>query len=123
MEQYFRDIQNGFCRLKSAQGFKEISGAIGMISGAAGQAAGEIATMFEAMGKDSAANVIGSLGEVLSSISNIGQAFATGGPVAGAFAAVGEIFSLIGKGAQETAKHRQVLEDVMNDTIAQQKGI
>lgn len=117
----FETFKTGFADLKSAQGFKEISGAIGMISGAAGQAAGEIATMFEAMGKDSAANVIGSLGEVLSSISNIGQAFATGGPVAGAFAAVGEIFSLIGKGAQETAKHRQVLEDVMNDTIAQQR--
>ena len=117
----FETFKTGFADLKSAQGFKEISGSIGMISGAAGQAAGEIATMFEAMGKDSAANVIGSLGEVLSSISNIGQAFATGGPVAGAFAAVGEIFSLIGKGAQETAKHRQVLEDVMNDTIAQQR--
>ena len=117
----FETFKKGFADLKSAQGFKEISGSIGMISGAAGQAAGEIATMFEAMGKDSAANVIGSLGEVLNSISNIGQAFATGGTVAGAFAAVGEIFSLIGKGAQETAKHRQVLEDVMNDTIAQQR--
>lgn len=73
----FETFKTGFADLKSAQGFKEISGAIGMISGAAGQAAGEIATMFEAMGKDSAANVIGSLGEVLSSISNIGQAFAT----------------------------------------------
>ena len=117
----FETFKKGFADLKSAQGFKEISGSIGMISGAAGQAAGEIATMFEAMGKDSAANVIGSLGEVLNSISNIGQAFATGGTVAGAFAAVGEIFSLIGKGAQETAKHRQVLENVMNDTIAQQR--
>ena len=117
----FETFKKGFADLKGAQGFKEISGSIGMISGAAGQAAGEIATMFEAMGKDSAANVIGSLGEVLNSISNIGQAFATGGTVAGAFAAVGEIFSLIGKGAQETAKHRQVLENVMNDTIAQQR--
>ena len=117
----FETFKKGFADLKSAQGFKEISGSIGMISGTAGQAAREIATMFEAMGKDSAANVIGSLGEVLNSISNIGQAFVTGGTVAGAFAAVGEIFSLIGKGAQETAKHRQVLENVMNDTIAQQR--
>ena len=75
----FETFKTGFADLKSAQGFKEISGLLVLISGAAGQAAGEIATMFEAMGKDRLCpNVIGSLGEVLSSISNMGQAFATG---------------------------------------------
>ena len=49
------------------------------------------------------------------------QCHAQGGIVGGAFAAVGEIFSLIGKGAQETAKHKQTLEKIMNDTIAQQR--
>lgn len=117
----FESFKKGFADLKSAKGFKEISGAIGIISGAAGQAAGEISSMFEAMGKDRAANVVGSLGDVLNAVSNIGQAFATGGVVGGAFAAVGEIFSLISKGAQETAKHRQTLERIMNDTIAQQR--
>ncbi|MBD8001054.1 hypothetical protein [Phocaeicola faecium] len=91
------------------------------ISGAAGQAADEVSSMFEAMGKDRAANVVGSLGDVLGAVSNIGMAFAQGGIVGGAFAAAGEIFSLIGKGAQETAKHKQTLEKIMNDTIAQQR--
>lgn len=117
----FESFKKGFADLKSAKGFKDISGAIGTISGAAEQAADEVSSMFEAMGKDRAANVAGSLGDVLGAVSNIGMAFAQGGIVGGAFAAVGEIFSLIGKGAQETAKHKQTLEKIMNDTIAQQR--
>ncbi len=120
-EKIFDTFKKGFADLQSAKGFKDISGAIGTISGAAGQAANKVSSMFEAMGKDRAANVVGSLGDVLGAVSNIGQAFATGGVVGGAFAAVGELFSLFGKGAQETAKHRQTLEKIMNDTIAQQR--
>ena len=117
----FETFKKGFADLKSAKGFKDISGAIGTISGAASQAADEVSSMFEAMGKDRAANIAGSLGDVLGAVSNIGMAFAQGGIVGGAFAAVGEIFSLVGKGAQETAKHKQTLEKIMNDTIAQQR--
>ena len=117
----FETFKKGFADLKSAKGFKDISGAIGTISGAASQAADEVSSMFEAMGKDRAANIAGSLGDVLGAVSNIGKAFAQGGIIGGAFAAVGEIFSLVGKGAQETAKHKQTLEKIMNDTIAQQR--
>lgn len=117
----FESFKKGFADLKSAKGFKDISSAIGTISGAAEQAADEVSSMFEAMGKDRAANIAGSLGDVLGAVSNIGKAFAQGGIIGGAFAAVGEIFSLVGKGAQETAKHKQTLEKIMNDTIAQQR--
>ena len=117
----FESFKKGFADLKSAKGFKDISSAIGTISGAAEQAADEVSSMFEAMGKDRAANIAGSLGDVLGTVSNIGKAFAQGGIIGGAFAAVGEIFSLVGKGAQETAKHKQTLEKIMNDTIAQQR--
>lgn len=120
-DRIFDRFKKGFADLKSAKGFDETAGAIGSIAGAAGNAAHEIAGMLEVMGNDWAANVVSSLGDVLNSVSNIGQAFATGGIVGGAFAAIGEMFSLISKGAQETAKHRQVLEQVMNDTIAQQR--
>jgi len=117
----FESFKKGFADLKSAKGFKDISSAIGTISGAAEQAADEVSSMFEAMGKDRAANIAGSLGDVLGAVSNIGKAFAQGGIIGGAFAAVGEIFLLVGKGAQETAKHKQTLEKIMNDTIAQQR--
>lgn len=120
-DRIFDRFRKGFADLKSAKGFDETTGAIGSIAGAAGDAAHEIGGMLEIMGNDWAANVVSSLGDVLDSVSNIGQAFATGGIVGGAFAAIGEMFSLISKGAQETAKHRQVLEQVMNDTIAQQR--
>ena len=120
-DRIFERFKKGFADLKSTKGFDETAGAIGSIAGAAGDAAHEIGGMLEVMGNDWAANVVSSLGDVLDSVSNIGQAFATGGIVGGTFAAIGEMFSLISKGAQETAKHRQVLEQVMNDTIAQQR--
>ncbi len=120
-DRIFDRFKKGFADLQSAKGFDETAGAIGSIAGAAGDAAHEIGGILEVMGNDWAANVVSSLGDVLDSVSNIGQAFATGGIVGGAFAAIGEMFSLISKGAQETAKHRQVLEQVMNDTIAQQR--
>lgn len=116
----FEAFKKGFASLESAKGFKEISGSVGLISSAASQAAGEIGAMFEAMGRDRAANVVGGLNDVLDAVSNIGHAFASGGIVSGAFAAFTEIFSLFGKGAQEEEKHRQALENIMNETIAQQ---
>ena len=116
----FEAFKKGFASLKGAKGFREISGSVGLISSAASQAAGEIGAMFEAMGRDRAANVVGGLNDVLDAVSNIGHAFASGGIVPGAFAAFTEIFSLFGKGAQEEEKHRQALENIMNDTMAQQ---
>ena len=117
----FEAFKKGFASLESAKGFKEISGSVGLVSSAASQAAGEIGAMFEAMGRDRAANVVGGLNDVLDAVSNIGHAFASGGIVSGAFAAFTEIFSLFGKGAQEEEKHRQALENIMNETIAQQR--
>lgn len=117
----FEAFKKGFASLESAKGFKEISGSVGLVSSAASQAAGEIGAMFEAMGRDRAANVVGGLNDVLDAVSNIGHAFAYGGIVSGAFAAFTEIFSLFGKGAQEEEKHRQALENIMNETIAQQR--
>ena len=117
----FDAFKKGFASLKGAKGFREISGSVGLISSAASQAAGEIGAMFEAMGRDRAANVVGGLNDVLDAVSNIGHAFASGGIVSGAFAAFTEIFSLFGKGAQEEEKHRQALENIMNGTIAQQR--
>lgn len=117
----FEAFKKGFASLESAKGFKEISGSVGLVSSAASQAAGEIGAMFEAMGRDRAANVVGGLNDVLDAVSNIGHAFASGGIVSGAFAAFTKIFSLFGKGAQEEEKHRQALENIMNETIAQQR--
>ena len=99
----FEAFKKGFASLESAKGFKEISGSVGLISSAASQAAGEIGAMFEAMGRDRAANVVGGLNDVLDA------------------AAFTEIFSLFGKGAQEEEKHRQALENIMNETITQQR--
>ena len=57
-EEIFETFKKGFASLKSAKDFKEISGAIGTISNAASSAAGEVANLFEVMGKTSAADAI-----------------------------------------------------------------
>ena len=49
-ENIFKTFEKGFAELKGAKGAKEVSGAIGTISGAASEAAGELANMFDQMG-------------------------------------------------------------------------
>lgn len=120
-EEIFETFKKGFASLKSAKDFKEISGAIGTISNAASSATGEVANLFEAMGKTSAADAISGVESAMNAISNIGQGFAKGGIVDGIAAAVGEAANFIGKAFAANSRHKKALEAIMNETIDQQR--
>lgn len=111
-ENIFKTFQKGLAELQGAKGAKEISGAIGTIGGAAADAAGELAAMFEQMGDTQTADAISGVQQVMSAVSNIGQGFAKGGIVGGIGAAIGEAVNFIGQAFAAEARHREALKEI-----------
>lgn len=120
-EGIFTTFKKGFAELKGAKGFKEISGAIGTISGAAASATGELANMFDQMGQTDIADALNGMQQVMSAVSNIGEGFAKGGLLGGITAAVGEAINFVGQALAANARHKAALKEIMNETIAQQR--
>lgn len=120
-EKIFDTFKKGFADLQSAKGFKGISGAIGTISGAAGDAAGKLSEMFDAMGNTAVEDALGGVQQVMNAVSNIGQGFAKGGIVGGIAAAVGEAANFIGQAFAANQRHKEALKQVMNEAITQQR--
>lgn len=120
-EGIFTTFKKGFAELKGAKGFKEIAGAIGTISGASSEAAGELSKMFDEMGNTEVADALSGMQQVMSAVSNIGEGFAKGGLVGGIAAAVGEAANFIGQAFAANARHKAALKEIMNETIAQQR--
>ena len=111
-ENIFKTFEKGLAELKGASGIKEISGAIGTIGGAAADAAGELANMFEQMGDTETADAISGVQQVLGAVSNIGQGFAKGGLIGGIGAAIGEAANFIGQAFAAEARHREALKEI-----------
>lgn len=65
-----------------------------------GNFAGQMSSMFDALGNEGMTDTMGNVQDAMSSISNIGQGFAKGGIVGGIAAAAGEAVNWIGKIAQ-----------------------
>lgn len=65
-----------------------------------GNFAGQMSSIFDALGNEGMADTMGNVQDAMSSISNIGQGFAKGGIVGGIAAAAGEAVNWIGKIAQ-----------------------
>ena len=65
-----------------------------------GNFAGQMSSMFDALGNEGMADTMGNVQDAMSSISNIGQGFAKGGIVGGIAAAAGEAVNWLGKIAQ-----------------------
>lgn len=65
-----------------------------------GNFAGQMSSMFDALGNEGMADTMGNVQDAMSSISNIGQGFAKGGIFGGIAAAAGEAVNWIGKIAQ-----------------------
>lgn len=65
-----------------------------------GNFAGQMSSMFDALGNEGMADTMDNVQDAMSSISNIGQGFAKGGIVGGIAAAAGEAVNWIGKIAQ-----------------------
>lgn len=108
----FKTFEKGLAELKGAKGLDAISGAIGTIGGAASDAAGELAAMFDEMGDTQTADAIGGVQQVMSAVSNIGQGFAKGGIIGGIGAAVGEAANFIGQAFAAEARHREALREI-----------
>lgn len=111
-ENIFKTFEKGLAELKGANGIKDISGAIGTIGGAAADAAGELAAMFDQMGDTQTADAISGVQQVMSAVSNIGQGFAKGGIVGGIGAAIGEAVNFIGQAFAAEARHREALKEI-----------
>lgn len=111
-ENIFKTFEKGLAELKGANGIKDISGAIGTIGGAAADAAGELAAMFDQMGDTQTADAISGVQQVMSAVSNIGQGFAKGGIVGGIGATIGEAMNFIGQAFAAEARHREALKEI-----------
>lgn len=111
-ENIFKTFEKGLAELKGANGIKDISGAIGTIGGAAADAAGELAAMFDQMGDTQTADAISGVQQVMSAVSNIGQGFVKGGIVGGIGAAIGEAMNFIGQAFAAEARHREALKEI-----------
>lgn len=89
---------------KDEKGTKEKIAAIGESAAESadlvGNFAGQMSSMFDALGNEGMADTMGNVQDAMSSISNIGQGFAEGGIVGGIAAAAGEAVNWIGKIAQ-----------------------
>lgn len=86
-----------------------------------GNLAGQLAEMFEAAGNDSAAQAMTDVQDVMNTVSNIGKGFAEGGLVGGIAAAAGEAIGWVTKAFQASARHKEALRAIMNETLAQQR--
>lgn len=86
-----------------------------------GNLAGQLAEMFEAAGHDDAAQAMTDVQDVMNTVSNIGKGFAEGGLVGGIAAAAGEAIGWVTKAFQASARHKEALRAIMNETLAQQR--
>lgn len=111
-ENIFKDFQKGFAELDGAKNFEDISGAIGTISGAASDAAGELAAMFDEMGDTQTADAISGVQQVMGAVSNIGQGFAKGDIIGGIGATIGEAANFIGQVFTAQARHQEALKEI-----------
>ena len=99
-ENIFKTFEKGFAELKGAKGAKEVSGAIGTISGAASEAAGEVA------------DALNGMQQVMGAVSNIGQGFAKGGLIGGIGAAIGEAANFLTSAFAAEARHKEALKEI-----------
>lgn len=108
----FGNIRKGLAGLGKANGPKGLAENISMISVSAGEAAGEIGTMLDAIGNTGAADALRNTSQLLSGIASIGQGFTEGGMVGGMTSAVGVITGFLTEGFAATARHKEALKEI-----------
>lgn len=111
-EGIFKSFAKGFTQLDKAESFRDVSGAIGTIGGAASEAAGELQKMLEQVGEGPLAEVVGGVQQVMSAVSDIGQGFAKGGLVGGIGAIVGQGINFLGQTFAAESRHREALKEI-----------
>lgn len=99
-----KNVKELFASEKDSDKLEKKIGRLGEIAAESadlvGNFAGQMSSMFGALGNGGMADMMGNVQDAISSISNIGQGFAKGGIVGGIAAAAGEAVNWIGKIAQ-----------------------
>ena len=120
-ENIFNSFKEGIAQMKGAQGVKAITNALGAISGAASNAAGQLADFFASTGDTQTADTIAGVQQALGAVSNIAQGFAQGGLIGGIGATIGEAINFIGQGLAAEARHQEALKEIAKARLAFQR--
>ncbi len=86
-----------------------------------GDLAGKLSEMFEAAGNDTMAEAMSTVQDTMSTVSNISKGFAEGGIFGGVQAIAGEAISYLTKAFEANKRHKEALEKIMQEVIAQQR--
>ena len=100
---------------------RKLGAAVSEVADMTGSLAGQLAEAFDAIGNDGMAQAMTDVQDVMSTVSNIGKGFAEGGLVGGIAAAAGEAIGWVTKAFQASARHKEALQAIMNETLAQQR--
>lgn len=82
----------------------------------------KLSEMFEAAGKEDAADAMDSVSDAMTTVSNIGKGFAQGGLVGGIAAAAGEAIGYVTKAFQASARHAAALKKIQKEVTEQQRA-
>ena len=83
---------------------------------------GQLSKMFSEAGNTEMADLTQGVGDVMSSVSNIGKGFAQGGLVGGIASAAGEAISWAGKAFAAESRHKEAIKKIQQDIISQQRA-
>lgn len=83
---------------------------------------GQLSKMFSEAGNTEMADLTQGVGDVMSSVSNIGKGFAQGGLVGGIASAAGEAISWAGKAFAAESRHKEALKKIQQDIVSQQRA-
>lgn len=100
---------------------RKLGAAVSEVADMTGSLAGQLAEAFDAIGNDGMAQAMTDVQDVMNTVSNIGKGFAEGGLVGGIAAAAGEAIGWVTKAFQASARHKEALKTIMNETLAQQR--
>ena len=100
---------------------RKLGAAVSEVADMTGSLAGQLAEAFDAIGNDGMAQAMTDVQDVMNTVSNIGKGFAEGGLIGGIAAAAGEAIGWVTKAFQASARHKEALQAIMNETLAQQR--
>lgn len=100
---------------------KNLGEAAAASAGEVKEFADKLQGMFEAAGNASLAEAMGDVSSAMSTVQNVGKAFAEGGLFGGIAALAGEAIGYATKALQANARHKESLKEIMNEVTAQQR--
>ena len=101
---------------------KKLGSAVSDVAEMFGTFTGELSKMFSEAGNTEMADLTQGVGDVMSSVSNIGKGFAQGGLVGGIASAAGEAISWAGKAFAAESRHKEALKKIQQDIVSQQRA-